>query len=124
MKHFKKQDNSIHAFEDDGSQDFLITEDMIPVSNEELSILRTPSIVIPTVVDMAQARLALLHAGILPQVKIALDAMTGDEGEAARIEWEYRTTVSRNSPLVVALSANLNLDSATLDQLFLAASVL
>lgn len=35
MKSFKKPDGSIWAFEDDGSQDHLITEDMTPYSYPE-----------------------------------------------------------------------------------------
>ena len=40
-------------------------------------------------VDMAQARLALLNAGLLETVEANLVNM----GQAAQIEWEYRTTV-------------------------------
>ena len=42
MKHYQNPDLSIHAFELDGSQDFLITPDMQPISDAELLILRTP----------------------------------------------------------------------------------
>lgn len=42
MKHYKKPDNSIWAFESDGSQDQLITDDMTPISDAELYILHNP----------------------------------------------------------------------------------
>lgn len=42
MKHYKKPDGSIWAFESDGSQDTLITGDMMPLSDAELSALRNP----------------------------------------------------------------------------------
>ena len=45
-----------------------------------------PPVVIPTVVTMRQARLAMLDAGILTSVSNAITAMTGPTGEAARIE--------------------------------------
>lgn len=79
---------------------------------------------IPSVVSMRQARLALLDAGLLATVNDAVAAMTGNPGEAARIEWEYATDVSRNSPLVDALAAALLLDAATLDNLFTTAASL
>jgi hypothetical protein len=42
MKHFLKPDQSIWAFEADGSQDHLITEDMTPIGDAELEALRAP----------------------------------------------------------------------------------
>jgi len=75
-----------------------------------------------TTVSMRQARLALLGAGLLAQVNDAVAAMLGVEGEAARIEWEYATEVSRESPLVAGLIASLGLTEAQLDALFVAAA--
>ena len=43
---------------------------------------------------------------------------------AAQIEWEYATVIERNSSLVTVLSAQLGLDAATLDNLFLAGGTL
>lgn len=42
MKHYKKPDGSIWAFEIDGSQDAYITADMALVSDAELAVLRAP----------------------------------------------------------------------------------
>jgi len=78
----------------------------------------------PAVVDMAQARLALLQAGLLDQVQAAIDAMPGVDGQAARIAWEYRSTVRRDSPLLQALAAQLKLSEQRLDELFTAAASL
>lgn len=78
----------------------------------------------PSIVTMRQARLALLQAGLLASVQAAIDGMSGDEGAAARIEWEYSTTLDRNWPLVAALASVLNLDDVALDALFLQASKL
>ena len=83
-----------------------------------------PPAPVPVSVDMAQARLALLDAGLLATVDAAVAAMTGPEGDAARIEWEFRATVRRDSPLVVALASALGLNGATLDALFTTASTL
>ena len=81
-----------------------------------------PPVVIPTVVTMRQARLAMLDAGILTSVSDALSAMTGPAGEAARIEWEYAAELKRDHPLVASLSAALGLTSAQLDGLFTVAA--
>lgn len=44
MKHFLESDGkTIRAFEDDGSQDYLITDDMRLLSELELAELRNPS---------------------------------------------------------------------------------
>lgn len=77
---------------------------------------------VPQSVTMRQARLALLGAGLLTQVNDAVASMAGVEGESARIEWEYATRVERNSPLVDGLAAALNLDGASLDNLFTSAA--
>lgn len=79
---------------------------------------------VPTRVTMRQARLALLGAGLLPQVDAAVAAIAGTAGDAARIEWEYALTVERNSALVASLTAALALTEAQLDALFTQAAVL
>lgn len=71
-----------------------------------------------TSVTMRQARLALLQAGLLDQVDAAIT------DPASRIEWEYATTVERNSALVQSLSAGLGLSEQQLDDLFTLAATL
>jgi hypothetical protein len=44
MKHYIKPDGSVWAFESDGSQDHLITDDMTAISDEALAALRAPSL--------------------------------------------------------------------------------
>lgn len=74
------------------------------------------------VVDMCQARLALLGAGMLATVDAAIAAMPGAEGAAARIQWEFRQTVRRDSQLVAQLAPVLGLSDEQLDALFTAAA--
>jgi response regulator RpfG family c-di-GMP phosphodiesterase len=50
--------------------------------------------------------------------------MTGDAGEAARIEWEYATEVNRDKELVQSLALALSLTETQLDELFTAAAAL
>lgn len=83
-----------------------------------------PPTPIPNVVEMAQARLALLQGGYLATVDAAIAAMTGPEGDAARIEWEFRATVRRDSALTQAMAVVLGLDEAELDALFTLAATL
>lgn len=78
----------------------------------------------PDEVTMGQARLALHDMGRLQAVEAALAAMPEPARKRARIEWDYRPTVRRDSPLVVQLGAALGLDSAALDDLFTHAAAL
>ncbi len=70
------------------------------------------------VVSMRQARLAMLNSGILGNVEAALAAMVSPEKEQAEIEWQYSTTVERNSPLITLLAPGLNLSDDEVDELF------
>ena len=78
----------------------------------------------PKVVTTRQARLALLQAGKLTAVNQTLAALTGVQGEAARIEWEFAATVDRNSELVTMLSTALSLSEDDLEALFTTAAAL
>lgn len=79
---------------------------------------------VPQMVSMRQARLALLSAGKLADVDAAIAALSSPDKEAAEIEWEYATEVSRNSKLVTQLAPALGLDDAALDALFTQAATL
>jgi hypothetical protein len=83
-----------------------------------------PPPVIPQAVTMRQARLALLGAGLLPTITAAIAAMTGTDGEAARIEWEYSGEVQRSTGLVKSMALALGLTDAQLDELFTTAATL
>jgi hypothetical protein len=78
----------------------------------------------PKTVTMRQARLQLLAGGYLATVTEAIAGMTGEAGDAARIEWEYATEVKREQPLTQALMAVLGLTDAQMDELFVAAAAL
>lgn len=43
MKTYKKQDGTLFAFEEDGSQDHLVTIDMQLLTDDELAVLLSPS---------------------------------------------------------------------------------
>lgn len=77
-----------------------------------------------TKVTMRQARLALLSAGYLSAINAAIANMTGAQGDAARIEWEYSQEVQRDRGLVLSLGASLGLTTEQLDSLFVAAAAI
>lgn len=79
---------------------------------------------IPAEVTMRQARLALHAAGKLAAVNAAIAALPDPPKTAALIEWEYSSTVRRDSQFVILLGPALGLDAAALDALFIAASKL
>ena len=85
-----------------------------------------PAPVIPVIekVSMRQARLALLYAGLIPQVEAAMDALTEPAKSATRIEWEYATELRRDHPMVSMLAAALSLTAQDVDTLFLEASLI
>ena len=90
----------------------------------ELIPVVAPAPVVPQEVTMRQARLALLGAGNLSAVNAAIAGMTGTAGDAARIEWDYSSSVKRTQPLVLQMGAALGLTKAQLDQLFITAAAL
>jgi hypothetical protein len=73
-----------------------------------------PPPVVPSVITMRQARLALLQAGLLGSVNTAME----QADQAAQIEWEYATQVIRTDPLVQAMQAGLGMTDADTDALF------
>ena len=83
-----------------------------------------PPVDVPQEVTMRQARLALHAAGKLAAVNAAINALPDPPKTAALIEWEYSSTVRRDSQFVALLGPALGLDAAGLDALFIAASKL
>ena len=79
-----------------------------------------PPPVIPSVITMRQARLALLQAGLLDSVNTAME----QANQAAQIEWEYATQVVRTDPLVVAMQSGLGMTDADTDALFMLGATL
>ena len=84
------------------------------------SYVETPFV--PPQVDMRQARLALLGAGLLDKVTAAIAALPAQQAAVFNIWWDYSTTVERASPQVAEMSAALGLTDAQVDQLFIAAA--
>lgn len=83
-----------------------------------------PVVRVPEEISMGQARLALFDLGMLATVETALNAMAEPARSRSRIEWDFRPTVRRDSPLVAQLGGALGLDASALDALFIHAATL
>lgn len=82
-----------------------------------------PAVVtVPESVTMAQARKALLSAGIT--AAMVSEAIAALEDDAAAIDWEYATVVRRSADLVVTLGDALGLTDSEIDSLFIQAAQL
>lgn len=79
---------------------------------------------VPKVITMRQARLALLDAGLLSQVSVAIASLPSPDKECAEIEWEYALVIERRSPLVDVIASLLPLSPAEVDALFISADKL
>jgi hypothetical protein len=75
-------------------------------------------VVVPFNVTPFQAKAALLAAGLLPAVEAAIAAAS----PIAQLAWTDATGFTRDSPTIAALSAQLGLTSAQVDDLFIAAA--
>ena len=81
--------------------------------------------VVPQTLSRAQAKLALLGAGLLGAVQPAIDAVPDATMRAAmQIEWDDRLTFERSNPTLIALATGLGMTSEQLDQLFIAGATL
>jgi hypothetical protein len=98
----------------------IIWADIQAFGEENIAPYTPPAPEPVTSVTMRQARLALLGAGLLDTVNASVSSMT----PADQIEWQFASTVERNSPLVSNLAIGLGLTEEGLDQLFLTASTL
>jgi hypothetical protein len=127
MKQYRNPaDNSIWAYELDGSQDDLIPATFVPLSDAEvLAILAALEATaeaeeaarVPDSVTPFQAKAALLNAGLLDAVLAAIAAAP----RITQLAWAEATEFRRTSPTVLMLAGALGLTSTQLDDLFKAA---
>ena len=75
--------------------------------------------IVPSVVSMRQARLALLESGMLSAID---NAITVGTNEALKIEWDYATEVRRDWKSLVELALAMGITTINLDNLFVLAS--
>jgi hypothetical protein len=78
---------------------------------------------IPQLVTMAQARKAMILSGVsIADVDAAIAGIADPTEKAlAQTDWEYSTTVRRDSDLVISLAPALNLTTEQVDAMFVLA---
>lgn len=80
---------------------------------------------VPKSVTRAQARQALLLAGLLDKVGLAIAAIPDPlQRGLVQIDWDDRQVFERNHPTLAALAGALGMDDEALDQLFTTAAEL
>lgn len=79
---------------------------------------------VPVEITMRQCRLVLHREQLLPSVQTAIDALDEPLRTESQIEWDYATSVRRDSAVVGILAQALGLNDQRLDELFTAASQL
>lgn len=79
---------------------------------------------VPQVVPMRSARRALYLAGLLATVEGIINAMAGEAGDLARIDWATAATVRRTDPVVAQIIPSLGKTEAEIDAMFIAAAAM
>jgi hypothetical protein len=79
---------------------------------------------VPRSVTMAQARIALLNAGLLDQIEEGINNLPESMKRTVLIAWEKSPHVSRNGNLVMMLADDFGLTEEQLDALFVAAAAI
>lgn len=130
MKYFKLK-NSVYAFELDGTQDDFITEDMIPLSDEEVDQTINPDKYLSEEdkytkyinslkpLTRRQFKLALLNAGLFDDIP---DVIASIEDEVLRkkiqIEYEESTEFVRTADSVLKMCEILKLPNEEVNTLW------
>lgn len=97
----------------------------VDLTPEEIAAMPPPGTApVPQSVSKRQAVQALIIHGLHNEVEARLAAIPGIEGDLARAEWRESNWVERDRPLVLQLGAQLGLDAAAMDALFMEAASL
>jgi hypothetical protein len=96
----------------------------LPDDHPAVVAFNNPPEPVPQTVSMAQARLALIGAGLFSTIDAGLKALPEPQRTTALTAWEYAPTVSRNGALVTTLAGQFGLTEAQLDALFTAAAAI
>lgn len=100
MKTFKKIDGSLWAFEEDGSQDHFITNDMTPITEAEAATIRNPPLTAEQLSSAEAARrdgLLVIAAIRIAPLKDAVDLDIATTTEkSSLVAWkQYRVALNR-----------------------------
>ena len=130
MKYYKK-DNEVFAFEDDGSQDEYITQDMVRMTSSEVDKHLNPKkymtdeqlyeIYVKSLRPLTrrQFRLALLDVGLLDDLETAISNIE-DTAEKRRIDIEYTESdkFARTSEIVKTMFTLINQTEEQINELW------
>ena len=130
MKYYKK-DNEVFAFEDDGSQDEYITQDMVRMTSSEVDKHLNPKkymtdeqlyeIYVKSLRPLTrrQFRLALLDVGLLDDLEAAISNIE-DTAEKRRIDIEYTESdkFARTSEIVKIMFTLINQTEDQINELW------
>ena len=137
MKYYRKTNGVVYAFESDGSQDHLITKDLVQMKDDEVDKHINPDKyltaseryaqyikALPTL-DRRQFKLGLLNKGVLHELEGALEAITDDVQKATlTIVYTESTAFKRTSEPVKQLLALVAIQEQDINDMWETASKL
>jgi hypothetical protein len=122
MPYVERKDGKIVGLYSNGQPGF--AEEFLEDNHEDVVAYRNPPPPVPATVSMAQARLALIGAGLFSTIDAGLKALPEPQRTTALTAWEYAPTVSRTGALVTTLAGQFGLTETQLDALFTAAAAI
>ena len=130
MKYLRK-DDVVYAFELDGSQDYLITEDMIVMTEDEVDQHINPTKYMTEEdkylnylsklpkLTRRQFKLGLLEKGLLTDLESAIDTIEDVKQKAIiQIEYSESTTFKRTSDSVKQMLALINMQETEINEMW------
>ena len=90
---------------------------VLPKTEDEIVEYRKSQV--PQTITPLQAKLQLLHMGLLDEV----DAMVATDRKV-QLYWEYALIIERNNPILLSMATQLGLTDGQLDDMFIEASKL
>lgn len=121
MKYFKKN-GQVFAFESDGSQDDLIADEFVAMSDNETAAHLNPPPAVPQLITALQGLLSIDHFGM----SSAYEAWANDPARtfAQRAFINKAQTWNRNDLTLNAAAESLGLTSEQVDSMFILAATL
>lgn len=106
MKHYKNGKNEVYAFEDDGSQDHLISDDLTPISTLEADLITNPP---KTISELKSIKTLEINSSFEASMLPIINGIPAIERES----WKKQETEARayiidgaaSTPLIDALAA-------------------
>lgn len=122
MPYVERRDGKVIGLYANAQQGY--AEELLADDDAEVVAFNNPPEPVPQTVNMAQARLALIEAGLFSKIDAGLRALPEPQRTTALTAWEYAPTVSRNGALVTTLAGQFGLTEKQLDDLFFAAAAI